>query len=112
MVVLGTTGARTGRPRRTVLVAVPTPDGLAVLASAYGSTRHPGWFHNLQANPAATATVDGVEHAVTAEVLTGRRREQVWRRAVALYPGWRSYAARTGGRQIPVVLLRPVRAGR
>src|ERR1700736_2824352 len=59
VVMLTTTGARSGMPRTVPVLGLPTPDGLVVIASNYGSPRHPGWYHNLRANPEGQVSVGG-----------------------------------------------------
>lgn len=56
VIVLTTTGARTGSARQTPLVGVPDGDDLAVIGSGYGQPKTPGWVHNLRASPDAVAT--------------------------------------------------------
>src|SRR5712692_4720625 len=51
VVMLTTTGARSGVLRTVPVLGLPTPDGLAVIASNYGQERHPSWYYNLRANP-------------------------------------------------------------
>src|SRR5690348_18374977 len=54
IVELTTTGARTGRPRTMPVVGIPDGDRLVLVASSYGSERHPAWYHNLLAHPECT----------------------------------------------------------
>jgi deazaflavin-dependent oxidoreductase (nitroreductase family) len=58
-VILTTTGAKSGKPRTVALLGIPHPDGVAVVATNYGAAKHPAWYHNLKANPAATVTIEG-----------------------------------------------------
>lgn len=105
VVVLTTTGARSGRPRVTPLLAVPGDGGLVVLASNFGRRHHPAWYHNLRANPSAVATVDGAPRAVRSHELAGAEREQAFRRATAIYPGFEQYRRWAAPRTIPVIRL-------
>jgi deazaflavin-dependent oxidoreductase (nitroreductase family) len=105
VVVLTTTGARSGRPRAVPLVALPTSEGLAVIASSYGSRAHPAWYHNLLAHPEAVVSVDGVDRAVTAVLVGGDRRRRIWEQALRVYPGYGVYERRAAGREIGVFLL-------
>ncbi|HSD81740.1 MAG TPA: nitroreductase family deazaflavin-dependent oxidoreductase, partial [Solirubrobacteraceae bacterium] len=59
VVLLTTTGARSGLPRTVPVLALPTPDGLAVIASNWGKARHPAWYHNLRADPRGSVAVAG-----------------------------------------------------
>ena len=76
-----------------------------MIASNYGQSSHPAWYHNLRADPQALLLVDGVTRAVVAELVTGERRERFWATAVALYPGWQVYRSRVPDRDIGVFLL-------
>jgi deazaflavin-dependent oxidoreductase (nitroreductase family) len=107
VVQMTTTGARSGLPRTVPVLGLPTPDGLAVIASNFGRPRQPGWYHNLRAFPEATVTVDGVTSAVRAVEATGAVRDRIWRQGLAVFPGWSSYERRAGGRGIAVFVLTP-----
>jgi deazaflavin-dependent oxidoreductase (nitroreductase family) len=117
-IFLTSTGARTGLPRTNPLVAVPTGADVAVIGSNFGRATHPGWVHNLLADPRATASRRGRRVEVLAREATGARAEQIWQQARALYHGYRTYPERTGGRVIRVFVLEacsaepgPTRAG-
>ncbi|XVU22041.1 nitroreductase family deazaflavin-dependent oxidoreductase [Actinoplanes sp. CA-054009] len=107
VVLLTTTGARSGAPRTVPLLGLPTADGLAVIASNWGQDRHPAWHHNLQAHPQATVVVDSETRAVTAVLATGDRRARVWEQGLKIYPGWTQYAHRAPNREMPIYLLEP-----
>ncbi|NJP33940.1 nitroreductase/quinone reductase family protein [Micromonospora thermarum] len=111
LILLTTTGARSGAPHTTPVGYLP--DGgerILVIASAGGADRHPDWFHNLVADPTVTVE-DGVfTYPARAEVLTGVDRDQVFARAVEADPGWAAYQAKTD-RLIPVVALHAQDAG-
>jgi deazaflavin-dependent oxidoreductase (nitroreductase family) len=104
---LTTTGARSGRPRTVQLIAVPAGDDLAVIGSAFGGRKHPGWVHNLDADPRATAGYRDRRVEVTAQELTGPEAEQVWARGRTLNPGFADYPRRAGTRRIRVFRLEP-----
>ena len=53
-VILTAIGAQSGQPRTVALLGIPHPDGVALVAANYGDAKHPAWYHNLKANPAAT----------------------------------------------------------
>ncbi|MFC7545678.1 nitroreductase/quinone reductase family protein [Plantactinospora sp. GCM10030261] len=110
LILLTTTGARTGRPHTTPVAYLPDTDRIVVIASAAGSPRHPAWFHNLVANPTVTVENGVVTYQAEATVLTGAERDEVFARAVEADPGWADYQAKTD-RQIPVVALRQVSGG-
>jgi deazaflavin-dependent oxidoreductase (nitroreductase family) len=108
LLLLTTTGARSGVPHTVPLAYLP--DGghqFLVIGSAGGSPRHPAWYHNLVANPHVTVE-DGVFVAdALAVVLQGADRDQAFARAVETDPGWAEYEKRSG-RILPVVALRPL----
>ncbi|MEU5781656.1 nitroreductase/quinone reductase family protein [Micromonospora lupini] len=108
LLLLTTTGARTGAPHTTPLGYLP--DGgerVLVVASAGGAPQDPQWFRNLLADPLVTVE-DGVfTYRARAEVLAGAERDAVFARAVAADPGWGEYQDRAG-RVLPVVALEPL----
>jgi deazaflavin-dependent oxidoreductase (nitroreductase family) len=104
IISLTTTGARSGQSRSVPLVGIPDGDRLILIASNWGQEKHPGWYYNIRANPQVTVRYDGQEAEYTAREVTGEEREVCWQRAVALYPGYGAYAARTD-RTIPVIVL-------
>jgi hypothetical protein len=53
-VILTAAGAKSGKPRIVAPLSIPHSDGVAVVAANYGDAKHPAWYHNLKANPAAT----------------------------------------------------------
>jgi deazaflavin-dependent oxidoreductase (nitroreductase family) len=108
VVLLTTTGAKSGRRHTLPLVAIPNEDRLVVIASNYGQRRNPAWYHNLKANPSATATLDGVARVMTARELEGEQRDHWYERGIECYPGWVTYRKRTAPyRRIPVIELTP-----
>lgn len=68
-------------------MGIPHPDGVAVVAANYGDARHPDWYHNLKANPAARVTIESDTWAATARLATPGEREEIWEKGVELYPG-------------------------
>jgi len=101
---LTTLGARSGQARTVPLIAIPNGERLILIASNWGQARHPAWYHNLKANPQVTVSHLGQERTYIAREVSGEERDACWQRAVALYAGYRNYAARAG-RVIPVVVL-------
>jgi deazaflavin-dependent oxidoreductase (nitroreductase family) len=104
LLLLTTTGARTGRPHTTPMMFVEDRDRVLVIASAAGAPRHPAWYHNLVANPAVTVERDGETYAATAVPLTGEDRDETFARIVERY---RFFAEHQAGvsRRIPVIAL-------
>jgi deazaflavin-dependent oxidoreductase (nitroreductase family) len=107
MLLLTTTGRRSGQPRTTALTYVTEGVHYAVVASNGGASQHPAWFHNLRAFPEAQIQVGTVVYRVNAREAVGVERERLWNRMIQLYAGYRDYQARTT-RQIPVLVLEPM----
>ncbi len=105
MVLLTTTGRKSGKPRTTPLQYMKDGEDLIVVASNGGNTRHPGWWHNIQAEPRATAQVGKTAMPVRAETANTDERARLWPLLVATYSGYQDYEDETE-RTIPVVILR------
>ncbi|MET0132503.1 MAG: nitroreductase/quinone reductase family protein [Kibdelosporangium sp.] len=105
LLLLTTTGARTGRAHTTPLGYLHDPaDRVLIIASAGGSPNHPAWYHNIKANPQVTVE-DGIfTYQAEATILPGRERDEAFARAAEADPGWADYQAKTT-RTIPVVAL-------
>jgi deazaflavin-dependent oxidoreductase (nitroreductase family) len=107
IVMLTTTGAKSGRQHTCPLVGLPNGDHLVLIASNYGQERNPGWYYNLRANPRARIAFDGVTREVVARELEGEERDRHYERGIEIYPGWTQYRRRAH-RRIPVLELTPV----
>jgi deazaflavin-dependent oxidoreductase (nitroreductase family) len=108
VVMLTTTGAKSGRPRTVPVLGIPTEGEVAIIASNFGQHRHPGWYHNLRAHPDAEVVIDGNRRRVRAEEALGERRADIWREGLRVYPGFGQYERRASHRHISVFLLKPV----
>jgi deazaflavin-dependent oxidoreductase (nitroreductase family) len=104
VLLLTTTGRKSGRPRTQPLVYAQTGDGYAVIASKGGAAQHPFWYLNLREDPSATVTVGRETRKVRARDAEGDERERLWGTLADLYPGYERYAQKTS-RRIPVVVL-------
>ena len=106
LVLLHTTGAKTGEPRVNPLMAIATEDGWLVVASAGGAPRHPAWFHNLIAHPDARVEIGSGDIVdVVATSLDGPEYDAAWAAFTARSRAFESYRQRAGDREIPVVRL-------
>jgi deazaflavin-dependent oxidoreductase (nitroreductase family) len=105
ILVLTHTGARSGKVRDTPLMFIHHNGGYLIVASAGGAHEHPGWYHNLMANPDTTVNIDGESIDVNARD-AGTDRGQLWAKIVDAEPRFGSYESRTD-RVIPVVVLQP-----
>ncbi len=110
VLLLTTTGAKTGRSRTVPLLYVEHGDDVVLIASKGGNLRHPAWYHNLKARPEASVQIKGRTTMRIASEAEGDERAALWRRAVDLYPGYENYQSRTRGRKIPVMVLSPAPA--
>jgi deazaflavin-dependent oxidoreductase (nitroreductase family) len=104
LLLLTTTGAKSGQRRTTPLMYIPDGDRLIVIASNIGAAKHPDWYHNLVANPHVTVEVGPDTFDTTALVMEGSSRQQLWTRITELYPFFVEHQAKTT-RQIPVIVL-------
>ncbi|PAZ13258.1 cation-binding protein [Streptomyces sp. SA15] len=105
LILLTTTGARTGTRHTTPLGYLPDGDGrILVIASAAGAPRHPHWYTNLLAHPQVTVESGAFTYEARAVVLEGEERDQAFARAVEADSGWAEYQEKTE-RVIPVVAL-------
>jgi deazaflavin-dependent oxidoreductase (nitroreductase family) len=105
LLILTTTGARSGKPRIAVLAYRLEGEQMVVAGSKGGAPTHPGWFYNLQANPVATVEVNNEVMQVTARIeAEGTERDRLWAQHVAEMPGFGDYPAKTD-RIIPMVIV-------
>jgi deazaflavin-dependent oxidoreductase (nitroreductase family) len=110
LLLLTTTGVRSGQARTSPLMYIPDGDQLLVLASNFGALKHPNWYHNLLVHPSVTVEVGSQTYRASASILVGLEREQVWARIVERYPSL-AQLQRTIRRQIPIVALQREPAG-
>ncbi|GAB2653131.1 nitroreductase/quinone reductase family protein [Prescottella soli] len=108
VVMLTTTGARSGVRRTVPLLGLPDDDRIVVIASNYGQADNPSWYYNLRAHPRAEISVaGGAVQEVRAHEVAGTERERLWRLGLSIYPAWAVYEKRATGRRIPVMVLEP-----
>jgi deazaflavin-dependent oxidoreductase (nitroreductase family) len=108
IIMLTTTGARTGQPRTLPVLALPEDDHLVVIASNFGRPSHPGWYYNLRAHPSVMITWKGSHIHMQARELIGEERQRYVDRGLEAYPWWAPYHERAAPRQIPVIMLEPL----
>ena len=111
VLLLGTTGRKSGHKRTTVLLYLEDGGRYVIVASNGGTAKHPVWWLNLQADPEATVEV-GVEVGgrkihVRATEARGEEKARLWQRLVRMYPSYEDYQKRTD-REIPVAILEPI----
>lgn len=104
MVLLTTTGAKSGKERTTPLVYTSDGSRLIIIASAAGADTHPAWYHNLLANPNVTLEVGTERFPARASVPAEPERSRLYAQMASTMPGFNAYQEKTS-RIIPVVTL-------
>lgn len=104
VILLTTTGAKTGLPRTTPLNYSIDGDRIIAIASKAASPTHPDWYHNLVANPEAIVELGTETFRVRATIADGQERERLFNAQAALMPFFAEYQQQTR-RQIPVLIL-------
>jgi deazaflavin-dependent oxidoreductase (nitroreductase family) len=108
VLLLTTTGRRSGKPRTTPLTFFRDGDDLVVIASNGGADRPPDWSLNLQRNPRAVVEIGADQLTVRARTASAEERERLWVGITATYSDYARYQKKTA-RQIPVLILTPDR---
>ncbi|MGH3491816.1 MAG: nitroreductase family deazaflavin-dependent oxidoreductase [Sciscionella sp.] len=104
VVVLTTLGARSGKLRKTPVMRVEHEGSYAAVASLGGAPKNPVWYYNLVANTRVDLQDGEYTQEMTAREVTGEEKAQWWERAVAAFPDYADYQAKTD-REIPVFVL-------
>ena len=106
LLLLHSTGARSGKERVTPVMYQDLGDSVAVFASKAGADDNPDWFHNVVANPEVSAEIGTQTRSYRARVAGGDERDRIWSRQKQDFQGFADYETRTD-RVIPVVVLEP-----
>jgi len=106
LLVLTTTGAKTGQPRRALLFFSRDGEDYLIAGTASGSTRDPAWLRNLEANPTPSVEVDGRQFKASATIADEAERERLWQHHLQVQPQLAAHAEQAG-RPIPMVRLTP-----
>lgn len=106
VVLVTTTGAKTGAKRYVPVMRVERDGRYAMVASKGGSVDHPAWYHNVKANPALTLQDGTAIGPYVAREVAGAERDEWWELAVAAFPPYAEYQTKTE-RLIPVFVLEP-----
>jgi len=104
ILLLTTTGRRSGEERIRPLIYGRSGDDYVVVASDGGAPGHPGWFHNLEADPEVEVQVMGDRFKAHARTANGDERPAMWTEMTSHWPDYERYQRRTD-REIPVVVL-------
>ena len=106
LLVMTSTGAKTGRPRRAILTYSRDGDVYVVAGTASGAPTPPSWLSNVRHHPAVNIEVGNRTVAATATIAEGEDRERLWEQHVAALPHFAGYPEQAG-RVIPMVRLTP-----
>ena len=104
LILLTTTGAKSGQPRTTPVAYSTDGDRLVIVASKGGAPTNPDWYYNLLANPVVTVETGTETFQARASVVDEPERTRLYDQHAALMPGFAEYPKKTT-RQIPVVIL-------
>lgn len=104
VLLLTTTGRKSGLPRTKALMYLPYDNDFVVIASNLGQDKHPMWWLNLEAQPKAAVRVKDRQFQVRAREAEGEERNNIWRELTAVAPSYDEYKDKTE-RHIPVVVL-------
>lgn len=104
LVLITTTGAKSGRSITSPLVYVADGDRIVLIASNGGADKHPAWYHNLRANPELTVELGTETYTGKAEFTSGAERAELYDRMVAVMPQFDEYRRNTT-REIPVAVV-------
>ena len=110
VLLLETTGRRSGRPRTTPVQFQREGDAFVIVAANAGSARPPAWLFNLRAQPDVRVQVRGETREVTAREARGEEREALWARLTRANPAL-AKAQERAGRELPVLVLAPRASG-
>lgn len=104
LLLLTTTGARSGADRTTPMMFHPDSDRVVVMASNAGAPKAPDWYANVRANPAVTVEMGDETYPATATVAAGDERARLWADITGLYPFFLDHEKKAN-REIPLVVL-------
>jgi deazaflavin-dependent oxidoreductase (nitroreductase family) len=107
LLLLTTTGAKSGQPRLSPLAYFRIDDKLIIIGSFAGADVNPAWVHNLRANPSARVEIGTETSDVIARELLSAERDELFPMITAVAPGFAEYQAKTT-RVIPIFELQPV----
>ena len=104
LLLLTTTGARSGRARTNPLTYLRDGDRIAIFASKGGAPTHPDWYYNVRANPRVHVELGDEAFDADARIATGEERDRIWEEQKRRNRAFAEYEQKSG-REIPVVVL-------
>ena len=105
LLLLGTTGARSGLPRTNPLLCLPDGERFMVIASKGGAPTHPDWYHNIVANPDVSVEVGAEQFQALATAAEEPERTKLYEKMASLKPFFSEYQDKAAPRIIPVIIL-------
>jgi deazaflavin-dependent oxidoreductase (nitroreductase family) len=110
VVIMTTTGARSGEPRSMPVAGIPFGSDVAVIGSNYGQPRTPAWVINLEVHPRATVRWRNRSAQVLARPASDEEAEQIWALGTDIYAGFQTYRQRITGRRVRIFVLEPAQS--
>ncbi|MFP6780182.1 MAG: nitroreductase/quinone reductase family protein [Gammaproteobacteria bacterium] len=107
--LLTTTGRKSGKESCMPLLYGKVDGGFAIIASKGGAPKHPGWYHNIKAQGEVGVQVAADIFQANTRVAEGAERTAIWDQMVSMYPPFGDYKVAAGDREIPVIVLEPIR---
>ena len=108
VVVLYTTGGKSGETSTPLVAGIPDGEKFILIPSNFGSTAYPDWYYNLRAHSEVKLSLNGETQEYVARIANQGERQNYWQLVVYYYPGYQSYENRNAGREIPIIVLDPV----
>lgn len=111
MLLLTTTGARSGLARSTPVAYSTDDENITLAIFMFGSPTYPAWLHNIRKNPRVSVLAGKRSGDYLASEAEGAERDRLWARSLEMYRGYEDGQRWAGSRHIPVVVLTPIRSG-
>lgn len=108
VIILTTTGARTGAVRKNPVMRIPNGDNYIAVASYAGAAHDPAWYRNLTAHPDLWVQDGALKARFRAREVSGDEKTQAWAVAEQFWPHFPEYRAKAGAREIPILVLEPI----
>jgi deazaflavin-dependent oxidoreductase (nitroreductase family) len=108
VVIMTTTGARSGAVRKNPVMRIPNGDGFIAVASNAGAVTHPAWYRNVTVHPDVWVQDGATKRLLRAREVHGDEKARMWAIAEQHWPHFPEYRAKAGTREIPVVALEPI----
>jgi len=112
VMMVTTTGRKSGQPRTTPLIAVPVDDSLALIGTNFGQRHTPAWVFNLEREPQVTVSYRDRRSELRARPASDEERTAVWAAAAGIYGGYDKYQERIKGRAIRIFVLESITESR